>query len=236
MTGSMFEMISDSIEDAVDKLQGKFYGVVPGRVMSITPTDPLLLGRVQVQLPFIDSIDLSPWARLAMPMAGFGHGMYFIPNIGDEVLVAFEHGDVNTPYIIGSLWNAVAPPPLPSPLPQVRAIRTLVGNQVVFTELPPTVTIQNAPTPPGVLPSPPSPTGPHQTIALTPAGVQVFATTVQIISGNNVINMTPDGITITSATNLNLLAGGVITMIAQTGIVMNGGPGISISGGLVKIN
>lgn len=232
MTTSMFEAISDSIEDAVDKLQGKFYGVVTGKV--INPLDPMLLGRVQVQLPFIDSIDLSPWARVAVPMAGFGHGMYFIPNIGDEVLVAFEHGDVNAPYIIGSLWNAMAPPPLPSPLPQIRSIRTLVGNQVVFTELPPTVTIQNAPTPPEVLPSPPSPTGPHQTVALTPAGVQVFATSVQIISGANVINMTPDGITISSAANLNLVAAGSITM-AGSAVTINGAT-VNIVGGLVTIN
>ena len=81
----------------------------------------------------LDSLDLSPWARIALPMAGVLHGMYFIPNINDEVLVAFEHGDVNAPYIIGSLWNAMAPPPLQSPVPQIRAIRTLAGNQIVFT-------------------------------------------------------------------------------------------------------
>ena len=232
MTTSMFEAISDSIEDAVDKLQGKFYGVVTGRV--INPLDPMFLGRVQVQLPFIDSIDLSPWARIALPMAGFGHGTYFIPNIGDEVLVAFEHGDVSAPYIIGSLWNAMAPPPLPSPLLQIRSIRTLVGNQVVFTEVPPTVTIQNAPTPPEILPSPPSPVGPHQTIALTPAGVQIFATSVQIISGTNVINMTPDGITISSAANLNLLATGAITLTGSA--VQINGATVNIVGGLVTIN
>lgn len=233
MTTSMFETMSDSIEDAVDKLQGKFYGVVTGRVINLL--DPMLLGRVQVQLPFIDSLDLSPWARIALPMAGFGHGTYFIPNLGDEVLVAFEHGDVDAPYILGSLWNAMAPPPLPSPVPQIRATRTLVGNQMVFSELPPTVTIQNGPTPFAVLPAPPSPTGPHQTIALTPAGVQIFATTVQIVSGTNVINITPDGITISSAANLNLVAAGVIN-ITGSAVNINGGSLVSVMGALVKIN
>jgi hypothetical protein len=233
MTTSMFEAISDSIEDAVDKLQGKFYGVVTGKVINLL--DPMSLGRVQVQLPFIDSIDLSPWARIALPMAGYGHGSYFIPNIGDEVLVAFEHGDVSSPYIIGSLWNAMAPPPLLSPIPQIRANRTLAGNQVVFSEIPPTVTIQNGPTPFGVLPTPPSPTGPHQTVTLKPAGVQIFATSVQIVSGTNVINMTPDGITISSSKNLNLIASGIINM-AGSAININGGSQVSVMGTLVKIN
>src|SRR5690606_29811971 len=120
--------------------------------------DPMTLGRVQVQLPFIDSLDPSPWARIAMPMAGPLHGSYFIPDIGTEVLVAFEHGDIKAPYIIGCLWNATALPPLPSPLPQIRATRTLAGNQIVFTEVPPSVTIQTGPTPPGVIPAPPTPT------------------------------------------------------------------------------
>src|SRR5262245_22573693 len=113
------ENMSESIED----LQHKFYGVVVGRV--INPLDPMALGRVQVQLPFIDSTDLSPWARVAVPMAGPAHGTYFIPNLGDEVLLAFEHGDLRAPYIIGCLWNAMAPPPLPSPVAQIRMIRTL---------------------------------------------------------------------------------------------------------------
>ena len=74
-------------------------------------------------------------------MAGVLSGTYMIPNMGDEVLVAFEHGDVNAPYVLGCLWNATKPPPLPSPVPQLRAIRTPLGNQVGFRELPPAITI-----------------------------------------------------------------------------------------------
>ena len=91
----------------------KYYGVTVGRV--INPLDPLSLSRLQVQLPFIDSLDLAPWARVCTPMAGMLSGEYYIPNVGDEVLVAFEHGDVNAPYILGSLWNAIERPPLLSP-------------------------------------------------------------------------------------------------------------------------
>lgn len=230
----MIEETIGNLETSVEESKQKYYGVTVGKV--INPLDPMMLGRVQVQLPFIDSLDLSPWARIALPMAGMLHGTYFIPNLNDEVLVAFEHGDVNAPYIIGSLWNAMAPPPLQSPVPQIRAIRTLAGNQIVFTEVPPSVTIQTAPTPPSVLPSPPTPTGPYQTIMMSTAGIQIMSPTpiqimspagIQIVAGANIINLTPDGITITGAPNLNLAAAGTLNIAA---------PAVNITGGLVKIN
>ena len=230
----MIEETIGNLETSVEESKQKYYGVTVGKV--INPLDPMMLGRVQVQLPFIDSLDLSPWARIALPMAGMLHGTYFIPNLNDEVLVAFEHGDVNAPYIIGSLWNAMAPPPLQSPIPQIRAIRTLAGNQIVFTEVRPSVTIQTAPTPPSVLPSPPTPTGPYQTIMMSTAGIQIMSPTpiqimspagIQIVAGTNIINLTPDGITITGTPNLNLAAAGTLNIAA---------PAVNITGGLVKIN
>jgi hypothetical protein len=230
----MIEETIGNLETSVEASKKKYYGVTVGKV--INPLDPMMLGRVQVQLPFIDSLDLSPWARIALPMAGILHGTYFIPNLNDEVLVAFEHGDVNAPYIIGSLWNAMAPPPLQSPIPQIRAIRTLAGNQIVFTEVPPSVTLQTGPTPPSVMPSPPTPTGPYQTIMMSTAGIQIMSPTpiqimspagIQIVAGANIINLTPDGITITGAPNLNLAAAGTLNIAA---------PAVNITGGLVKIN
>jgi phage baseplate assembly protein gpV len=225
----------EQVEFSAEELKEKFFGVTVGKVINVV--DPLMLGRVQVQLPFIDSLDLSPWARIAQPMAGMLHGTYLIPNLNDEVLVAFEQGDVNAPYVIGSLWNAMAPPPLQSPLVQIRAIRTLAGNQLVFTEAPPSVTLQTAPTPPATLPLPPSPAGPHHTVMLSPAGIQIMSPVsiqimsatglVNIVVGSNVISVSAAGITISGSPNLNLAATGVLNMTA---------PAINITGGLVKIN
>ena len=231
----MIEEMIGNMETSIEKAKKKYYGVTTGTVIS--PLDPLGVGRVQVQLPMIDSLDLSPWCRVAAPFGGPMHGFYFIPNPGDQVLVAFEQGDVNNPYIIGSLWNATTHrAPMPSPLPQIRAIRTLVGNQLVFTEAPPSVTLQTGPTPPQVLPSPPTPTGPYQTIFMSPAGIQMTSPTpiqimspagVNIIVGANIINVSPAGITITGTPNLNLVAGATMNLTA---------PAINITGGLVKIN
>jgi hypothetical protein len=225
----MIENVLDDMEATIEEVKKKFYGVVTGRV--INPIDPLLLGRVQVQLPFLDALDLAPWARIAVPMAGILHGHYFIPNLGDEVLVAFEHGDVNAPYILGSLWTALAPPPLQSPLPQIRGIRTLAGNQIVFTEVPPSVTIQSAPTPPAVMPAPPSPVGPHNTVMLSPAGIQAMSPTtitlqvgttsliitpasITLQAGANVVALTPAGVNITSGGPLTITAAGPCTVAA----------------------
>jgi len=221
------------LSDSVDQVKRKFYGVTVGRVVDLL--DPLTLGRVKVQLPMIDDVELSPWARVAVPMAGLMHGHYFIPNVGDEVLVAFENGELTAPYILGSLWTATAPPPLPSPIPQIRTIRTLVGNQIVLTEAPPTVTIQSGPTPPATIPAPPTPAGPP-TVVLSPTGIQ-------ILFGLNVINMTPDGITITGTPSLNLVATASITLSAPN-VTINGAAATNVQSAgvcnvtapLVKIN
>jgi phage protein D len=67
--------------------------------------DPENLGRVKVKYPWLTEEHTSYWARQASPMAGPGRGFYFLPEVNDEVLVAFEHGDIRRPYIIGNLWN-----------------------------------------------------------------------------------------------------------------------------------
>ena len=229
MTTGLFGQLTE----AIDEVRQRFYGVTVGTVINVA--DPLLLGRVQVQLPFIDDLDMSPWARVAVPMAGIEHGTYFIPDIGDEVLVVFEQGDAHVPYIIGSLWNVMSPPPLPSPIPQIRTLRTLVGNQIVFNEAPPAITIQSGPTPPAAIPAPPTPAGPP-TIIMSPTGIQ-------IIFGLSVINMTVDGITITGTPNLNLTASASINITAPA-VTINGAAATNVQSGgicnvtapLVKIN
>ena len=74
--------------------------------------DHVGLCRVKVRYPWHDKPHESYWARLAMPMAGNNRGVVLIPEVGDEVLVAFERGDVRFPYVIGALWNGKDKPPL----------------------------------------------------------------------------------------------------------------------------
>jgi phage protein D len=72
--------------------------------------DPDGLGRVRVKYPALDGATEGWWARLVIPGAGPGRGIVAVPLVGDEVLVAFEHGSEQHPYVIGSVYNGTAKP------------------------------------------------------------------------------------------------------------------------------
>ncbi len=90
--------------------RNRLYGVYPALVVDIN--DPDGQGRVKVKLPWLpdDGGGYSVWARIATLMAGKNRGSWFIPDVDDEVLVAFEAGDPRRPYVVGALWNGVDAP------------------------------------------------------------------------------------------------------------------------------
>ena len=98
--------------------------------------DPDKLGRVRVRLRGHGKRQPSPWARIAVPMAGKSRGTYFLPEIDDEVLVAFENGDPAHPYVIGALWNDRDPPPEGNADGgnDRRLIRSRKGHQLTFDD------------------------------------------------------------------------------------------------------
>jgi phage protein D/phage baseplate assembly protein gpV len=87
----------------------RWLGVVTAIVTNIA--DPQSMGRVKVKYPWITEDAESFWARVACLGAGAERGMFIMPEVGDEVLVAFEHGDFSRPYVIGSLWSTEDKPP-----------------------------------------------------------------------------------------------------------------------------
>jgi uncharacterized protein involved in type VI secretion and phage assembly len=87
-------------------------GVYPALVADIV--DPDGQGRVKVKLPWCPDLDgaaYEAWARLATLMGGSDRGTWFVPEVEDEVLVAFEAGDPRRPYVLGALWNGSDAPP-----------------------------------------------------------------------------------------------------------------------------
>jgi len=93
-------------------------------------------GRVRVSYPWHSQPQDSYWARVAMPMGGKDRGVYFIPEVGDEVLVAFERGDVRFPYVLGSLWNGkdTSPAKNDDGHNDVRMIKTRKGHKLTFDD------------------------------------------------------------------------------------------------------
>ncbi len=87
----------------------RIYGLVIGVVTD--NNDPDNTGRVKVRFPWLGENVESWWARCAAPGAGPDYGIVWVPQVNDEVLVGFEHGDVRFPYILGGLWNGKDPIP-----------------------------------------------------------------------------------------------------------------------------
>lgn len=112
---------------------GRIFGVARGIVTD--NLDPDGLDRVRVQLTWQEE-GSSYWARTAAPMSGSGYGAWFLPEIGDEVLVAAEHGDPALLYVLGSLWNGKAKPPASNADGKnaLRLIKSRRGHQLLFDD------------------------------------------------------------------------------------------------------
>ncbi len=114
-----------------DDLAGKIPGVILGIVSS--NKDEENLGRVQVRLPWGNKESI--YAKVATFSAGIERGGFFLPEEGDEVLLAFEQGYLDYPYVIGSLWNKDAKPPLTQDgKNNIKAFKSRGGNEVVFCD------------------------------------------------------------------------------------------------------
>jgi uncharacterized protein involved in type VI secretion and phage assembly len=106
---NLFDVLLEESQEERMSRAHKVWGVVVGVVTN--NQDPDGQGRVKVKFPWLSNEEESNWARVAAPMAGKDRGAYFLPEVEDEVLIAFEHGDAHSPYVLGSLWNGKDAPP-----------------------------------------------------------------------------------------------------------------------------
>jgi len=154
---------------------GRIYGVVPAIVVSIKDEKQKRheMGYIQVRFPWLqeenDPQSILPWARVVRPGTPEASGVISYPKVGDEVLVAFEQGDIHHPYVIGTLWNGVdrvkgpespkpadPPPKRQQPAPTARSggpckgkndtmiVRSSSGNMVILDDSAGTIMITDA--------------------------------------------------------------------------------------------
>lgn len=215
MASKLFELGATQNFKEKDK---KVYGVVSATV--IDNVDCTGEARVQLLLPWLPGFE--PWARVSTPMAGMGRGTFFIPQIGDEVLVAFNQGDVREPYIIGSLWNTLDRPPalLPSDAINKRVIRTPLGQEVAFDEALSSVTIRNT-------------TFNSLTLDLKGAEMSTPLASVTLdVLGNVTITAIKE---LTLQSNVINITGGKINILSTVSTTVNGGPQCTIAGAQIDI-
>ncbi|KAB8141603.1 type IV secretion protein Rhs [Chloroflexia bacterium SDU3-3] len=191
------------LERAATGPGGLFYGVYTALVTDLN--DPDGQGRVRVRLPWSPDPDggsYEAWARLATMMAGNNRGSWFIPDIDDEVLVAFEAGNPRRPYVVGALWNGSdAPPASMDGASRNTTKRIRSRNGVV-------VTMDDS-------------DGQEQLVLETPGGQKVTLRdgpgSVEIVDSNgNSVKLDSAGITITAAAKVTVNAA---TVAVSAGMV-----------------
>jgi len=134
VTGSRTGLLSEQVNQQVpvDLWNGVVVGVVTNS------DDPNNMGRVKLKFPWLSDDAESNWARIASVGAGPDCGFFVVPQVGDEVLVAFEHGDFNYPVILGGLWNGQDKPPedgtgaSSGEKPLVRVIQSPNGHKIIM--------------------------------------------------------------------------------------------------------
>ena len=111
---------------------------IPGVVTAIVTNnhDPEELNRVKLRFPWLSEEGETDWVRIATLMAGNGRGTVFLPEVGDEVLVGFEHGDIDYPYVLGALYSGADRPPERNSdgRNDRRVIESRNGHRIVFAD------------------------------------------------------------------------------------------------------
>jgi uncharacterized protein involved in type VI secretion and phage assembly len=138
---SLHSLLGQRIRQATEQA-GRVFDPVIGLV--VDNNDPEKLGRVKVRFPTLPGQDTSTWAPMSALGAGKDRGWYFLPEIEDEVLVMFEHGDIHRPIVLGALWNGQdAPPEQNGGKNERRVLVSREGSRIVMDDAAGTITIED---------------------------------------------------------------------------------------------
>lgn len=201
-------------------------GLVIGQVSD--NRDPEDLGRVRLTFPWLSDDFVSPWARTVQPGAGAGRGALVVPEVGDEVLVGFELGSFQRPYVLGGLYNGVDTPD-PGDVPLVdansgavdrRAFVSRTGHRIEMLET----------------------AGGAQGIVVRSGdgklalGLDQRKTEITLHSDGSVSIDADGDVTVASTTGTLRLEGQEVQVTGRTGVKVDGGAQCSIRAVKVEIN
>jgi uncharacterized protein involved in type VI secretion and phage assembly len=203
----------------------RIHGVVVGIVTN--NQDPDGMGRVKVRFPWRDDADESFWARIAVLMAGPERGSYFLPEVDDEVLVAFDHGDIHHPYVLGALWNGQDQPPETNSdgKNNIRKIRSRSGHEIILDDnseqQQEKVTVKTH--------------AGHQIVLDDSAGQEKIEIKDKTENNTIVIDSVQNSIAIQSQMKVSIKSA-MIDIEADTMLTLKAGATLTVQGALVKIN
>jgi phage baseplate assembly protein gpV len=209
---------------------GSGFGIAPGTVTN--NLNVLGEGRVQVHVPEIPGLD--PWARVASVGGGSGRGFMWIPQIGDEVLVAFNKNDSRDAYVIGGLWSTMNRPP--AILPTDFITKKIIKTGVADSPLAHTIEMDDA------LQSIKITTSTSQEITMDPTKIEISAAegaykiTLDVTNLGITIESTVGDITLSAPAGEISLQALSVSIEADASVDVSSDGVVSIDGTLVTIN
>jgi phage protein D/phage baseplate assembly protein gpV len=201
-------------------------GIAIGQVSDAA--DPEKAGRVKLTFPWLSADYVSDWARTVQPGAGKDRGWQVLPEVGDEVLVAFEQGDFRRPTVVGGLFNGVDTLPR-GPMDLVDGGTGKINRRSMVSRLGHRVDLVDASGKEGVR------------VTTTDEKLKLImdhsGTTITLHADGKVVIEGTQGVTIDATPSGNVeLKGAQISVDATSQLTLKGGTMCTIQGGMVKIN
>lgn len=230
---SLLGLVSGGATKGVSRAGGPLLpGLVIGQVTDVR--DPAQQYRVKVAFPWLADDYESWWCRVAAAGAGGQRGQVWLPEVGDEVLVGFAHGDPRAPFVLGGLYNGVDGPPLADRFVDggtgqvaVRALVSRANHRLVLSDASDeshvlvgsgdgrlTITLDQSRT----------------AITVDSAG------TVAIHGARGVRVSSDADLSVEAGASLSLKASGSLALSGQAGVTIDGGPSVSVTGSIIKLN
>ena len=194
-------------------------GVVVAQVSDAS--DPQHQGRVKVTFPWLSDDYVSDWARTVQPGAGKDRGWYVLPEVGDEVLAAFEQGDIRRPYVLGGLFNGTDTPKS-GPIDDVDSGSGAINRRSMVSRRGHRIDLLDQ-------------DGKKEGVSITTRDdtlrlvLDATGSTVTVHSDGSVTVEGKNGVTVDAGTGSLQMKGGDISLKATNGVTVDGG------GGAVKV-